>query len=99
MRLRNVSPRGDLRVADHGHVRFGEEFDVLKEHVAGLIHQAYGEDKNFEPADGEAQAAVDAAQTPSAEPEPTAEPVAEPAAPEVQEPTVEPAEPVTTEEN
>ena len=69
MRLRNVSPRGDLRVTGHGHVPFGAEFDVLKEHVGGLIHQAFGEDKNFEPADGEAQQAVAAAQQAAPEPE------------------------------
>jgi len=63
-----VSPRGDLRVVGHGHVPFGDEFDVLKEHVEGLIHQAYGEDKNFEPVDGEAQQAVAAAQQAASEP-------------------------------
>lgn len=70
MRLRNVSPRGDLRVTGHGHVPFGEEFQVLAEHVEGLIHQAYGDDRNFEPVDDEATKAVADAQAPAAEPEP-----------------------------
>ena len=95
MRLRNVSPRGDLRVAGHGHVPFGDEFDVLKEHVEGLIHQAYGEDKNFEPADDEAHQAVAAAQQAVPEPEPPVEapvPVPAPVEPPAPETPAEPDE-------
>jgi hypothetical protein len=96
VRLRNVSPRGDLLVVGHGHVPFGEEFNVLAEHVAGLVHQAFGDDKNFEPADDEAKKAVADAQKPVADPEPAAvEPapvapaVVPPAAPVAPEPTTE----------
>jgi hypothetical protein len=109
VRLRNI--RDDFRIAGHGFVEAfrpaktrGEddpgasgEFDVAPEHVEGLIHQAYGEHKNFEPVDAEAKKAVDVAQAPAPEPEPVAEPVTPAPAP-VPAPPVTPAAPAATEE-
>lgn len=67
MRLRNIRDWA-LFVTGHGHVGAGEEFDVHPEHVNGLIHQAYGEDAPYEPADDEAKAAVAEAQQPAEAP-------------------------------
>lgn len=74
MKLKNISPLGDLDIARHGHVELGADFDVTPQEIDGLIGQCIGEGhdfsdpkavypgtgQNYEPADDEAWAALKA---------------------------------------